>query len=82
MAQCNQHRERTAQVLGISVRTLRYKMNRYSLQYPSPLSRARDHTQSRCPSMVDPVRPGHRLPGSVFSAIPRGLPLEPGHWFG
>jgi two-component system, NtrC family, response regulator AtoC len=32
MAQCNQHRERTAQALGISVRTLRYKMNRYSLQ--------------------------------------------------
>ena len=32
MAQCNQHRERTAPVLGISVRTLRYKMNRYSVQ--------------------------------------------------
>jgi two-component system NtrC family response regulator len=32
LAQCNNHRERTAQVLGISVRTLRYKMNRYSLQ--------------------------------------------------
>ena len=32
LAQCNNHRERTAQLLGISVRTLRYKMNRYSLQ--------------------------------------------------
>jgi DNA-binding NtrC family response regulator len=32
LAQCNNHRERTAAVLGISVRTLRYKMNRYSLQ--------------------------------------------------
>jgi two-component system NtrC family response regulator len=32
LAQCDNHRERTAQVLGISVRTLRYKMNRYSLQ--------------------------------------------------
>ena len=32
LAQCNNHRERTAQILGISVRTLRYKMNRYSLQ--------------------------------------------------
>jgi two-component system, NtrC family, response regulator AtoC len=32
LAQCDQHRERTAQLLGISVRTLRYKMNRYSLQ--------------------------------------------------
>lgn len=30
--QCNHHRERTAQLLGISVRTLHYKMNRYSLQ--------------------------------------------------
>jgi DNA-binding NtrC family response regulator len=29
---CNHHRERTAQALGISVRTLHYKMNRYSLQ--------------------------------------------------
>src|SRR4051794_33310909 len=29
---CNHHRERTAQLLGISVRTLHYKMNRYSLQ--------------------------------------------------
>jgi two-component system NtrC family response regulator len=32
LAQCDNHRERTAQVLGVSVRTLRYKMNRYSLQ--------------------------------------------------
>ena len=32
LAQCNNHRERAAAVLGISVRTLRYKMNRYSLQ--------------------------------------------------
>jgi two-component system NtrC family response regulator len=32
LAQCDHHRERTAQLLGISVRTLRYKMNRYSLQ--------------------------------------------------
>ena len=32
LTQCNNHRERTAQVLGVSVRTLRYKMNRYSLQ--------------------------------------------------
>ena len=32
LAQCDQHRERTAQVLGISPRTLRYKLNRYSLQ--------------------------------------------------
>jgi DNA-binding NtrC family response regulator len=32
LAQCDQHRERAAQLLGISVRTLRYKMNRYSLQ--------------------------------------------------
>jgi two-component system NtrC family response regulator len=30
--QCNNHRERAAQVLGISPRTLRYKLNRYSLQ--------------------------------------------------
>jgi len=29
---CNQHRERTAQLLGVSVRTLHYKMNRYGLQ--------------------------------------------------
>ncbi len=29
---CRQHRERTAQVLGVSVRTLHYKMNRYELQ--------------------------------------------------
>jgi two-component system NtrC family response regulator len=32
LAQCNHHRERTAQLLGISVRTLHYKMNRHSLQ--------------------------------------------------
>ncbi len=32
LAQCNNHRERTAAILGISVRTLRYKMNRYALQ--------------------------------------------------
>lgn len=32
LAQCDNHRERTAQLLGISPRTLRYKMNRYSLQ--------------------------------------------------
>jgi two-component system NtrC family response regulator len=32
LAQCNQHRERTAHLLGISVRTLHYKMNRYALQ--------------------------------------------------
>ena len=32
LAQCNNHRERAAQVLGISPRTLRYKLNRYSLQ--------------------------------------------------
>ena len=32
LAQCDQHRERTAHLLGISPRTLRYKLNRYSLQ--------------------------------------------------
>jgi two-component system NtrC family response regulator len=32
LAQCNQHRERAAGLLDISVRTLHYKMNRYSLQ--------------------------------------------------
>lgn len=32
LASCQQHRERTAQVLGVSVRTLHYKMNRYGLQ--------------------------------------------------
>lgn len=32
LAQCDHHRERTAQALGISARTLRYKLNRYSLQ--------------------------------------------------
>jgi two-component system, NtrC family, response regulator AtoC len=32
LARCDQHRERTAQLLGISPRTLRYKLNRYSLQ--------------------------------------------------
>ena len=29
LGQCNNHREKTAQLLGISVRTLHYKMNRY-----------------------------------------------------
>ena len=32
LARCNQHRERTARLLGISVRTLHYKMNRLDLQ--------------------------------------------------
>ena len=32
LERCNHHRERTAQLLGISVRTLHYKMNRYTLQ--------------------------------------------------
>jgi two-component system NtrC family response regulator len=32
LAKCNQHRERTAQLLNISVRSLHYKMNRYTLQ--------------------------------------------------
>jgi two-component system NtrC family response regulator len=32
LAQCNQHRERAAGLLDISVRTLHYKMNRYGLQ--------------------------------------------------
>jgi two-component system NtrC family response regulator len=32
LALCNNHRERTAQLLGISPRTLRYKLNRYSLE--------------------------------------------------
>jgi two-component system NtrC family response regulator len=32
LAQCNQHRERSARLLAISVRTLHYKMNRYGLQ--------------------------------------------------
>lgn len=32
LAQCNQHRERAARLLDISVRTLHYKMNRYALQ--------------------------------------------------
>jgi two-component system NtrC family response regulator len=32
LAQCNQHRERAARLLGISIRTLHYKMNRYGLQ--------------------------------------------------
>ena len=32
LQQANQHRERAANLLGVSVRTLHYKMNRYSLQ--------------------------------------------------
>ncbi|MBI3466648.1 MAG: sigma-54-dependent Fis family transcriptional regulator [Planctomycetes bacterium] len=32
LAKCDQHRERTANLLDISVRTLHYKMNRYGLQ--------------------------------------------------
>ncbi|MGE3806260.1 MAG: sigma-54-dependent transcriptional regulator [Gemmataceae bacterium] len=32
LEQCNQHRERAARLLDISVRTLHYKMNRYGLQ--------------------------------------------------
>ncbi len=32
LARCNQHRERTARLLDISVRTLHYKMNRLGLQ--------------------------------------------------
>ena len=32
LSRCNHHRERTAQLLEISVRTLHYKMNRHSLQ--------------------------------------------------
>jgi two-component system NtrC family response regulator len=32
LTQCNQHRERAARLLDISVRTLHYKMNRYGLQ--------------------------------------------------
>jgi len=32
LAQSNQHRERTADLLDVSVRTLHYKMNRYGLQ--------------------------------------------------
>jgi two-component system NtrC family response regulator len=32
LSQCDQHRERTAQLLDVSVRTLHYKMNRYGLQ--------------------------------------------------
>jgi two-component system NtrC family response regulator len=31
LARCNDHRERTARLLGISIRTLQYKMNRLSL---------------------------------------------------
>jgi two-component system NtrC family response regulator len=32
LSQCNNHRERTARLLGISVRNLHYRMNRYGLQ--------------------------------------------------
>ncbi len=32
LKRCEHHRERTAQLLGVSVRTLHYKMNRYNLQ--------------------------------------------------
>jgi DNA-binding NtrC family response regulator len=32
LSKCNQHRERAASLLNISVRTLHYKMNRYGLQ--------------------------------------------------
>jgi two-component system NtrC family response regulator len=32
LERCDNHRERTAQLLGVSVRTLHYKMNRHSLQ--------------------------------------------------
>jgi two-component system NtrC family response regulator len=32
LARCDQHRERAAGLLGVSVRTLHYKMNRYGLQ--------------------------------------------------
>src|SRR5262249_2992050 len=32
LARCNQHREQTARLLGVSVRTLHYKMSRYGLQ--------------------------------------------------
>jgi two-component system NtrC family response regulator len=32
LARCRYHRERTAQLLGISVRTLHYKLNHYGLQ--------------------------------------------------
>jgi two-component system NtrC family response regulator len=31
LAACDYHRERTAQLLNVSVRTLHYKMNRYGL---------------------------------------------------
>ncbi len=31
LEECNLHREKTAQMLGISVRTLHYKMGRYGL---------------------------------------------------
>lgn len=32
LSQCNDHRERTAELLGISVRTLHYKINQHGLQ--------------------------------------------------
>jgi two-component system NtrC family response regulator len=32
LTRCNHHRENTARLLGISIRTLQYKMNRLALQ--------------------------------------------------